>query len=125
MISRLLVAGGLNDPSRCTDEVCRRVHDMEPSLPIAPDFLPKYDNPCFTDANNKLSCLPDVHVIAGWHMLEASSLTGFLKSHPMLETRGGGCFDDWADDQGAARWASGWGGPPRSGAKHVLAHCNK
>ena len=123
--SRLTTSMALTSPSRCADDVCRRVHAMEPALPITPPFLTQYQNPCFVpDGTSKTVCLPAVHIISGWHMLDESAL-GFLKAHPLLESRGGGCFDDWGDDTGGGRWAIGWGGPPKGEARLILTHCNK
>ena len=117
----------LADASRCGDsEVCARVHAMEPTLPIAPTFMEEHATPCIAgEAGGTPTCLPYVHVISGWHMFDDAAL-GFLKDVPQLESRGGGCFDDWGDDGGGLRWVKGWGGPPKSGSKALLmAHCNK
>jgi hypothetical protein len=119
------------DNRRCPplDDLCRRVHDLEPGLPILPPFDPTHQNLCMVKTP---FCLPSVQVISGFHMLDDAAL-GFLRSLPQLETRSGppgnGCFDDWETDEGAALWAQGWGDAPvhtSSGDKKlILAHCNK
>ncbi|KAL1510475.1 hypothetical protein AB1Y20_006780 [Prymnesium parvum] len=111
---------------RCGEatDLCARVHALEPTLPIAPAFLPAYRTPCLTIGGTPV-CLPAVHVISGWHMLDEAAL-GFLKQVPQLERRSGSCFDDWPNDGGAARWVSSWGGPLAGGKDALLmTHCNK
>ena len=108
-----------------SDAVCAKVHAMEPTLPISPRFVDAKDqlNPC-VETSAGMRCLPYVHVISGWHMFSEESL-GWLKHVKQLETKGGsGCFADWNDDAGGAKWSSSFGGPPSSGAVY-LTHCNK
>ena len=115
----------LNATSRCqSDATCLRVHDMEPSLPIAPSFMPAYKNPCFESGSNPPVCLPFVHIISGWHMFSDEAL-GFLKVVKQVEMRGGdGCFDDWEGDGGSSKWVASFGGVP-SADRVIMTHCNK
>ena len=77
-------------------------------------------------------CIPTVHVIAGFHMLDEAAL-GFLRNLPQLEHRTGrkgrDCFGEWTDDSGAAAWTQGWGIPPipmaNGDPRLIVAHCNK
>ena len=103
------------DAARChqQDELCRRVHTLEPDLPIRPPFDPEpHRNLCMAGTG---FCLPRVTVISGFHMLDEAAL-GFLQELPQLEHRigrkGHNCFGDWVDDIGAAYWTQGWGAVP-------------
>ena len=116
----------LADASRCETAVCRRVHVFEPSLPIGPPLVSSHPNPCFEVSPGRTACLPLVHVISGWHMFSDEAL-GWLKRSQRIEHRGGGgCFDDWSDDSGGARWAGSFGtdGGRKDGALW-MTHCNK
>ena len=114
--------------SRCgVDRTCQRVAAAEPYLPIAPPVLPSATspNPCVDVGGGAAAkCLPFVHAISGWHMFTDEAL-GFLWRTEALTTRSTSCFDDWDDDAGALKWVDGGGGPPKSPARYVVAHCNK
>eukprot|EP00965_Chrysotila_dentata_P249618 6208986-Pleurochrysis_carterae.AAC.2 len=105
----------------CASEACTRARAMEPLMPVV-SFMDTLKNPCIA-TSGRPQCLPFVHVISGWHMFSDEAL-GFLKGVKEIDVRNGGCFDDWADDQGAADWVTKWGGPPPNDGL-ILAHCNK
>jgi hypothetical protein len=111
--------------SSCDAGWCQRVKATEPQLPINPSFVPSWLNPCIDrGAGAAPQCLPFVHVISGWHMFSEEAL-GWLKKMKQIEPKsGGGCFDDWSGDEGAAKWVSSFGRPPASDAV-ILTHCNK
>ena len=111
---------GYADEHRCptNDDLCRRVAVIEPSLPIHPPFVDGQRNPCI-DHKGRLHCLPSVHLISGWHMLTDEALTPWLSASPAVQVRNAGCFNLWDDDDGARKWAAGWGGPPPN-ASHLI-----
>ena len=127
-----LLAVAAADYSRCGDaraqDTCRRVHAMEPTLPIRPQFLPESEqlSPCIArKGGGDPACLPSVHVISGWHMFADESL-GFLEHVPGIEVRSSkSCFDDWDDDSGGGRWVESFGGPLRSKSGLMITHCNR
>ena len=92
-------------------------------MPIRPAFEAGRANPCYTDAGKEV-CLPAVHVVSGWHMFSDESLN-WMKAVPELESRPGGCFDDWGeDDKNSRQWIGQFGkAPPPS--TMILTHCNK
>jgi hypothetical protein len=101
----------LADASRCgTDHICRRVHRLEPSLPVFPSFDPAFATPCISPE----CCIPAVHVLSGWHMLSPDDgLRPYMLQHPQIVVRERGCFNLWGtSDAGAAEWVRSWGGPP-------------
>ena len=116
-----LALAPLADASRCApaDELCQRIHRLEPALPIRPLFQENRATPCLTDS----VCLPAIHVLTGWHMLHEEGIVRWMAQHPLIEIRsGGGCFNLWKDHLGAAAdWVKSWGGPPANDSTRIAA----
>jgi hypothetical protein len=112
--------------SRCAgDEVCLRVHRFQPTLPLAPPFLENLVNPCVKgDAGT--TCIPQIHIIGGWHTFVDEALVPLLQAHPKLTLRPGGsssCFNGWGDEpQAWKRWFGGWRLKPQS-EKRLVQQC--
>ena len=106
------------DSERCgaDDAICRRVHQFQPTLPLAPPFAPAFSNPCLR-LDEGTSCIPQVHVIGGWHSFVDRALVPLLQGHQQLALRLGGsksCFNGWGDAPQAWRsWFGGWRVKPR------------
>ena len=80
--------------------VCSAVHELEPTLPIAPRFE-STSQPCVTDGSGRTHCLPSLMVLPAWNALaDNSPLTTTMSGL----TTAGGCFGRWDVDAGAARW---------------------
>ena len=96
-----------SDPTRCSahDDLCRRIQALEPTLPIRPPLLHGRATPCLTDS----VCLPGVHILSGWHMLEEDGIKPWFAQHPQVEVRSGGCFNLWRDHNGALQWVESFG----------------
>ena len=101
----------LSSGTRCAaeDDLCRRLHTLEPKLPIAPDWTAGINNTCLLqDGHAGNVCLPSIHILGGWHSFVNSALSPLLSAHPslMLKGRAGGaCFEDWEDNEAQARSA--------------------
>ena len=109
------VLSSFADASRCpaSDATCRRVHDIEPSLPIHPPFEPHSSSaPCLAHSQG-LSCLPAVHVLTGFHMLAEDGIRPWFEKHAHVEVRGSpGCFNLWRHGaDGGTKWVQAWGPP--------------
>ena len=85
----------LSSGTRCAaeDDLCRRLHTLEPKLPIAPDWTAGINNTCLLqDGHAGNVCLPSIHILGGWHSFVNSALSPLLSAHPslMLKGRAGG-----------------------------------
>lgn len=108
--------------SRCPagNDVCRRVHALEPTLPIRPTFDTSHATPCIvaSDVVDGCAALPAVHVLAGWHMLTDDVKGFFFKSaiySDRLDIRPDhACFNMWRTSADALRWVQTWGRRPMS-----------
>ena len=113
------------DEARCEgDALCKRIHRQQPYLPIAPPFEQGLKNPCVRAGGTV--CIPQVHVLGGWHSFVEEALAPLLKAHPALainDRLGVACFNEWdSSPQSAGRWFGGWGVRPSS-ERQLVQQC--
>jgi len=106
-------------PERCNSDLCRRLTQHEPLLPIAPPFDEGLVNPCLRPSGKgKAECIPAVHVLGGWHSFVEEGLQPLMAAHDKLKMHdklGATCFNDWGEDPaGPERWFGGWGVRPEA-----------
>ena len=106
---------------RCdaSDELCHRVHRLEPTLPIHPPFEPARATPCILDTS---VCLPAVYVLSGWHMLAEDGIQPWFQQHPSAAVENeAGCFNMWRRDDEAVRWVQSWRATPNNATVYKVA----